>query len=179
MDANPFDQYVGKFLGPNKIASLVDSGSVTPSGATVWKVTYDGGQNELVPAPMVVNCTTDKPVDYTALFLKKFEMFAPTVLSLFTDYALAQFEVEHAVNQLKHSVTQSLNRAISRKWYGSDEQFVEGYDPKQSFTLVEAHEALKDLGDGAGATEVHMPVPKAAVSPGGGTQNAAPTAPKA
>lgn len=151
------DSFIGKFLGPNKIASIEATEFKTPSETPVYKVTYEGGQQEMLPETLIKDCSADTASDYTALFLKKFEKFAPIVLRLFTDYGLAEFEVEHAISQLKHSTSQSFNRALSRKWYGSDEQFVEGYDPRRAFTLVEADIALKGV-EGAGAAEVHMPV---------------------
>lgn len=163
-DGTPF---IGKFIGPNKIAAVEDSGKVTPTGTAILKVTYDGTQIEMIPRIMLEAVASDVGMDYTALFLKKFELFAPTILSLFTDYGLAEFEVEHTLSQLKHSVNQSFNRAISYKWYGSDEQFVEGYDPKRAMTLVEADMILRPIGRDAGATQVHMPVAKKKVDGSG------------
>ncbi len=158
MDFSP-ESFVGKFFGPNKIASVESTEHLTPSGTPIFKVTYDGGQTEMIPRTMF-EVASNEASDYTAVFLKKFEKFAPAVLTLFTDYGLAEFEVEHAIAQLKHSVNQSLNRAVSYLWYKNDGQFVEGYDPKRAFTLVEADIILRPIGGAAGAIEVHMPVAK-------------------
>lgn len=162
MEPTTFDgaPFIGKFLGPNQIAAIEDTGKVTPTGSHILKVTYAGTQVDYIPQVLLESAATDAAIDYTALFLKKFEKMAPTILSLFTDYGLADFEVEHAITQLKHSVNQSFNRAMSYLWYNSDEQFVEGYEPKRSFTLVEADMILRPIGNSAGATEVHMPIAK-------------------
>lgn len=143
--SNPLEEkFVGKYLGPDKIVGVELLTIKTPSGGNIFEFeTERVGQDnvrytekEIVPEKSVAIAVGDQPKDYTKLFQDKMNVIIPEIVNVIEEYNLDFSQVDALTRSLTISLDLRFNRALSFLFTGDDKNFIPGFDPRNSVSVL-------------------------------------------
>lgn len=148
--------YVGKYLGPNKIESiLVSSTTKTPSGLPIVRVIFKT-HAWTIPAATVMLLATDKETDLQSLQDRKFAILIPRIISTIEEIDCTSLEMQSLLLKVAAQAEAKLGRALNFVWYHDDRRFAPGYQTQNDFSLSEAAEIIATIPPAA-PTEAAVP----------------------
>lgn len=162
------DSFVGKFVGPRKVQTVVTADMLTVGKNPVVRVTYDGDFFEIMPLATLVLVATISETDFNELRRKKFMFMLPKLMEIVAETDIKVYEVDALFRDAANSLTQSFNRALNFVWNHDDTKFVPGVDPVNEFTFVEAQAILSSIPE-----RVEMPIEAPVEDAGAAEESAA------
>ena len=123
-------EFVGKYLGPNQIAELIEQEVKTPLGKAVYEVkfkqTFAEDGRETTPTPelytekMLTLVATDEPTDLTGLRDRRIKPVVGDILYILAEYNIRYSEFEYMSGLLTASNNDNVGKA-AEKAFGADE----------------------------------------------------------
>jgi len=135
-----------RFIGPRKIEMVsVREGVLTPGGAEVVDVVYDGGFREVMPKVSFENLVTPQPTDYTKLSERRIMAVLKELVKVCAEHDLRGGEIESLKNSLANNLFHAINRVTHFLWTGDDASFVPGFNSVMDRSLLEADLILRKI----------------------------------
>jgi hypothetical protein len=138
-------KYVGKFIGPNKIADIEVTELTTPKGAAVFEVTYTLGHKELFPERGLVVVVTNEIKDLTYVRDMRVEAIVPTVIDLVQEYDLPGAQMNYLLTMIGTQWNNRFGRALNWLMFKDDKRYAAGYEPANDFSLLMAERVNKGI----------------------------------
>lgn len=145
-------QYIGKFIGPQKIADVELSKQLTPSGGIVLLFTVSHMVGEkmllekvLVPEKAIPLMVTDAETDWNTLNASKMNIIIEDMVGILKEYNIDKMAVDTLLQGLKTTLNYRFDRAKNFLWTGNDESFIPGYDPDRDVTLLHAESVIDSI----------------------------------
>jgi len=106
-------ELIGKFIGDNKIVTVVKSKSKTYLGNDRVKLKYESGKTEELPLKIVKRVANTKISDATVLREDKVIPIIEEILTLLVDSELTVDDISYAIGpKLTYSIQSSIERAL-------------------------------------------------------------------
>lgn len=131
-------EFVGKFVGPNKIVSIEITEVILPSSARVFELTYENGYKELFPEKGLVIVISDEAKDFNHIRDARVDVMVPEILGIIKEYDIPFDQFTHLMTKVAFQLQQHFNRANAILWHGDAKTYVPGVDTMGSLTLLEA-----------------------------------------
>lgn len=129
--------FVGKFYGPEKIASIEVIDMKTPSGAHIFQITTESERKYLVPQKAMI-VITDEMKDWNFVRDTKVQAMVPEMANVVAEYDIPHSQIVYMAAILGQHLSNHFNRAHNFLWTGDDRNYVPGYDPLNDITLLGA-----------------------------------------
>lgn len=139
------EKYVGKFIGPNKIADIAPIDLTTPSGALVFEVTYELGHKEIFPEHGLVAVVTDDIRDFNYVRDVRVNLMVPQILAVVQEYDLPGSQMNYLLSMIGNQWNNHFGRAYNWLFYGDDSRYSPGYEPANDYTLLMAERVNKGI----------------------------------
>lgn len=135
-------KFVGKYIGPNKIISVV---KLSEGENAVYQFTVERVMNNksfflkkyLQERGLQVG-VSDVSRDYTQDFEERANAMSDEMIDIAAKYNLDYTEVDLLWNTLKAKMLFHFDRAVSFSLYGDDARFAPGWNPLNDLSLVQA-----------------------------------------
>ncbi len=111
-----FKEFVGKFIGPNRITAVSASERVTYLKRPILKVEYANGEAEEYPAAILKNIVTDAASDLTKLRDAYVKPVIEEVISILLEAEVSIADIEQILARTSMSLNDSLERANAILW---------------------------------------------------------------
>lgn len=154
MSTNPLaEKYVGQYLGPNKIVGIEVIEMKTPSGGSIFEVeTRSVSENnveffekELVPERAVAVTISEQSRDYTKTFEAKMNALVPQIVDLLEEYNVDYSQIDTMIKSIEMQADMRFNRALSFLFTKNDKNFIPGFDPRNSISLLMAERVINSI----------------------------------
>ena len=132
------------FVGKKEIVTIEDTGSKTPLGGNIVKVSFDDGTQEILTEKILNLIRTEAEVDETELRRLRVTPIAQEVLILMRESNTKVSEVEFLFQIIATSIDENFTKATNQLWnveFAGDR------------TFLQADEILKNNGDTSNTTK--------------------------
>lgn len=133
------DQNKDQFIGPKKVIGVTVLDIKTPKGNDVYKVLYEGS-SEMMTKEIFDVLATDIASDYSKAQSTKHNYISPRIIDLLKEFDVSVGEIEALLRVISNEFSNHFDRAIAIRWKGDAEDYVAGFNPMHSATLLEADE---------------------------------------
>lgn len=131
-------EFVGKFVGPNKITAIEITEVVLASSARVFEVIYETGHKELFPEKGLMAVISDEAKDFNHIRDARVDLMVPEILGIIKEYDIPFEQFTHLMTKVAFQLQQHFNRANAILWHGDSKMYIPGVDTMDSLTLLEA-----------------------------------------
>lgn len=138
-------KYVGKFIGPNKIADIGIEDFTTAGGSLVFSVTHENGDKDIYPEKGLVAVVSDEIKDYNHIRDVRVNLLVPQILEFMEEYDLPAGQLVYVLSQIGTQYRNHISRAMNQLWRGDDRRYIPGVDPSDDFTLLMAEKVNKKI----------------------------------
>ena len=135
--------YIGKYLGPNKIIDIQDSSGKE----NFMEVTFKGGEKKLTTKKGLESFTTDKSLDLTQFRNMRSEIIANELLLNVMEYDIKLGDLEHTMQTFADKIQDLFQRADSYLWTKDDKEWIPGREAINNRTLLEANRIITKIKD--------------------------------
>lgn len=139
------DVYAGKFLGPNKIASVAVLDFKTALGSVVFEVVYEDGRKEVYPEKSFGLLVSSEAKDFNHLRDTRVDVVVPKILELIEEYDFPFEQFTWLMTQVAHQWQNKFNRANAILWFGSTKEYFPGSDTMDRLTLIQAERVNRSV----------------------------------
>lgn len=127
------------FYGPLKIEYVIDLEDDTV------EILFTNGKKEIVTKKTFAISITEEQKDWNYLQEVKMKAIMEEVMPIVFSYDLKMYEANALLSTMGKNVKERYHRAINYLWTKDDTQYVEGSDPTDFFSLVEAEKTIKSI----------------------------------
>jgi hypothetical protein len=138
-------KFVGRFVGPDKIADIEVTEVTTPSGAAIFKLTYESGYSALLPEKGLMAVITDEPADYNHMFEARNAVMIPEVIDIFLEYDMPTEQFVAVLGRIGDQLRNRIYRAESFLLHGDDRRYIPGSAPENEMTLSMAQRIIASI----------------------------------
>lgn len=136
--------YIGQFIGPNKIESVEVVEATTPSGKPLVRVSYKT-HSTVMPIATMMLLATEKETDLNSLQDRKFAVLLPQVFAVIEEIDLTASETQTFLVRVAKIAEDKLDRALSFLWFKDDARWAPGYSSKNEMNFSEASAIIKTI----------------------------------
>jgi len=139
---------MAQFIGAKEVLGVTTEDFKTPNGGEVVKVVYKSGQTSVMPRRTFDLFVSSNPnQDENALFAKKRDALVPLIIQLLLEYDVRLTEMSLLLRAVGDSLVESVNRATSYLWTGTDSAYIPGVDSMDQRTILEAHRQILQIAE--------------------------------
>lgn len=139
------DKYVGRFIGPDKISDISVTEITTPLGSAVFEVTCESGLKDLYAEKGLAVIVSDEAKDFNHLRDARVNVMVPQMVELIMEYDLPSVQWVHLLGQVGDQLKNRLYRAQSFAVRGTDDRYIQGFDPETDMTLLDAERVIAKI----------------------------------
>jgi len=129
---------VGKFIGPDVIADVVEIDLTVPSGLSVIEVTLESGKKTIYPPRGLAAVASDEAKDYNYVRDSRVNLMVPEILNVVREYDIPLEQFQWLMTQVVMQYQNNFNRAKAILWFGSAGEYIPGSDTDDRLTLLMA-----------------------------------------
>jgi len=137
--------YVGRFIGPEKIADIQIVDFKTAMGSMVFEVTFENGIKELFPEKGLTAVVSDEIKDSNHVRDARISLLVPQILELAEEYNFPGYQMNHLLSMVGNQWNNKFGRAYNYLFFGDDSRYVQGYEPGNDFTLLDAKRVINRI----------------------------------
>lgn len=139
---------VEQFIGPRKVAHVVEEEFKTHGGKDTVTVHYEGGFSEFMPKAEFESIVTEEPTDFTNLAKRKHAIILKELMAVLAEHDLKGGEIEMITNGLSNELFNAFNKATHLLWTkGDSNTFTPGGNTVLERSLLEADRVIKSFPD--------------------------------
>lgn len=139
------DKYVGRFIGPDKIADIEIADFKTALGSIVFSVTYESGLKELHAEKGLAAIVSDEAKDFNHIRDARVNVMIPEMVNFIMEYDLPSVQWVYFLGQIGDQLKNRLYRAQSFLLHGADDRYIPGFDPQTEMTLLDAERVIATI----------------------------------
>lgn len=132
------ENYIGKYVGPNKILSINVLDLKTSAGSAVMEIQYEGGKKDLYPEKGFAAVVSSEPKDMNHLRDARVALMVPEIIGVIEEYDIPYEQFTYLMTMVAQQWQNHFNRANAILWFGEEKEYVPGSDTTDRLTLLMA-----------------------------------------